>query len=520
MTSSALNRRQANPRVLLAYPPLQFAPEETARPDSSLGIPYLHAAARRAGYDVDILDMSIGRPGRDSLRETFYRRQQLDGLGQGLARVGMTTERILEEVQPYSVIGITSIFTQQTSPCLEVARAIRREYPDKLLIAGGVNARSLRRVFFDAGFDVIFGSEAEGSLVTFMGWLSRRQPDALSDVPGIYWRSGDRERGTPAPPAVRDLDQLPPPSWYALPNESYWEIGEPWGGKAGWLEGQSPRFAPMITSRGCPFRCSYCHISKEQRGDEAGFLGRLRLHSLERVEMELEILRGLGVDLIYVNDDSFLAIRNRVLGILRIMQEHSFTVADVNGVNIRHLFLRDGDGDYRVDRELLEEMYDAGFRRIGLPFESGSQRLIDRYSTSKWSLEEHDVLELVSVMADMGFTINGNFLVGYPDESLTELTETFILARNVIEAGMQACGFFVVQPFPGTALFEEAVADGQLDIDDLWDVMTWTKVRSTSPYRELSVDKALLNYSRNLAHYLLNGEESLSDEWMAAFVQQ
>ncbi|WKE69210.1 B12-binding domain-containing radical SAM protein [Streptomyces sp. WP-1] len=507
-----LTRRIGEPRILCLYATLQYYPDEVCRPDSSLGLIYLHSALRQAGFQADLLDASIGRPGRDDLSDTFYRRTPLPEVAPDLFRIGMTPERILEEVEPFDVIAISSIFTQQTGRCIEIAQLVKSVYPEKILVAGGVNARSLKDYFLDRGFDAIFLSEGEKSLVAFAEFLRSGRP-SLDEVPGISFRRDGRTVTAPAGPPVTDLDEYPMPSWDALPNEQYWEISEPWGGRDGWLEDQKPRFASILTSRGCPYRCTYCHISKEV-GGEAGDIGRLRFHSVERVEQELDTLKGLGVELVYINDDSLLAWKHRVHKVLDLLQRYDFLLADINGVNIRHLFKRTGSGDrLEVDVELLEHLYTAGFRRIGLPFESGSQRLLDKYSTAKWRIDKCDVFELIRTMADMGFTTNANFMVGYPDETLEELSQTYMLARRAMDAGLDGCGFFMVQPFPGTALYDEAVASGQLDPVTRPDDMGWSKSQSPSPFRDLKIDPQVLHYSRNLAFAMLNSDRR-SRAWL------
>ncbi|MFL6128913.1 MAG: cobalamin-dependent protein, partial [Mycobacteriales bacterium] len=166
-----LARRIPNPRFLCLYAPLQYTPEEVIRPDSSLGLPYLYAALAAAGFEVSLLDTSIGRPDRDRLADTFYRRTPLPEISPDHFRIGMTPERILEEVEDFDVVAVSSIFTQQTSRCLEIGRLVKQAYPDKILIAGGVNARSLKSVFFDHGYDVVFVSESEKPLVAFASFL-------------------------------------------------------------------------------------------------------------------------------------------------------------------------------------------------------------------------------------------------------------------------------------------------------------------------------------------------------------
>ena len=269
-----LRRRIKDPRFLLVFPPLQFAAGEMIRPDGTLALAYLDAALTTAGFASRILDMSIGTA-QDRLEDTFYRTTTL---ASGMVRVGMSPERILEEVRDIDVVAVTSIFTQQTSRCFEVSDLIRQAYPDKLLIAGGVNARSLTRHFLDHGFDAVFLSEGERAIVDFARLLDCGTP-ALSEISGIAFRQDGRTMVNPTRHLTVDLDEYPMPAWDKLPNERYWEISRIWGGKEGWMDGAPrPKYAAVLTSRGCPFRCTYCHISKE-RGEETGDIATLRLHS-------------------------------------------------------------------------------------------------------------------------------------------------------------------------------------------------------------------------------------------------
>jgi radical SAM superfamily enzyme YgiQ (UPF0313 family) len=493
-------RKIKEPSFLLAFPPMQFATGEMIRPDGTLALPYLAASLNRAGFRADILDMSVGAQ-QDTLEQTFYREERISD---HFVRVGMTHERILQEVRSYDVIGITSIFTQQTSRCFEISRLIKKHFPEKILIAGGVNARSLRHHFFDHGFDVVFLSESENAIVDFARHLDTGEPK-LEEVSGIAYRSGGKIVINPVAPAVHNLDDYAMPAWEKLPNQKYWEISRLFGGKEGWLTPDShPKYAALITSRGCPFRCTYCHISKE-RGAEAGDIGDLRLHSVERVADELEHLSRTGVDTIFINDDSFLAKKARVFQILERLRKYHFTLADVNGVNIAHLFTRQG-GELVVDEDLLVALYEAGFRRISIPFESGTQRIISKYSTGKWNLQNCDVLDLVRRMNRVGIVASGNFMIGYPDETPDELTNTFMLARRAMDAGLAACSFFMVQPFPGTLLFEESIQNGQLSPDWHWDDLGWSK---GSPFNHPKISKDVLKYTWELVWKLLNRDSRI-----------
>ena len=99
-------------------------------------------------------------------------------------------------------------------------------------------------------------------------------------------------------------------------------------------------------------------------------------------------------------------------------------------------------------------------------------------------------------------------MIGYPDEELDELTNTFLLAKKQIDAGMIACQFFMVQPFPGSALFDESIANGQLSSSWDWDEMGWSK---GSQFNHPKIDKSLLKYCWSLAWKLLNNDSRVEE---------
>lgn len=483
------------PRFLLMYSALQFAPEEMAKPDGSLSLPYLAGALREAEYDVDILDVSVGGP-NDKLEDTFFSTSHLPS---GLIRVGMLRERIEHEIADYDVIGISSIFTTQTTMVLDLIRTVKEFAPEKLVLTGGVNARNLRDRFFAAGVDIICLSEAEITIVQI--GEAMRGLRTLSEIQGIAFLDADgKEIVNPQVSVIMDLDELPFPAWDLLPLNKYWEISRPHGGQ--FPEGMRIQYASLQTSRGCPFKCLYCHISKEEKGSKFGDLGKLRLKSIGRVIEEMNRLKDLGVEHLFFEDDSLFAKKKRAYKLFDQVQGMGFELADVNGINICHLLKKE---NYRltVDMEFLENLSTAGFRWLHLPFESGSKRLIDKYSTSKWDIDKTDVEEMIRGCTAAGIHTAGNYIIGYPDETIDEIYTTILAAKTHVEQGLNHAAIFAMVPFPGTRIYEMCLELGMIDPDFDTDIMKWTK----SSLKNTPVSPEALEYLRQLAWLTVNRRE-------------
>jgi radical SAM superfamily enzyme YgiQ (UPF0313 family) len=499
--------RVRDPRFLLFYSALQFAPGEVAKPDGSLSLAYVAGALRRAGYDVRVLDCSVGSDG-DELAETFFRSEPLPT---GLFRVGMSEERIAAIAAEYDVFGISSIFTPQTTMVLALIRALKQWHPEKLIVVGGVNARNLRRRFFDAGADIIAMSEAESTVVDIADALRGR--GALTDVAGIAYRREDGGEAITPPAAVpMDLDVLPMPAWDLLPMQQYWDISRPHGGD--FPKHQRVRYASMQTSRGCPFRCQYCHISLEDDDSAFGAIGRFRMKSIDRVLQELDALKSLGADYIFLEDDSLFAKKPRAHQMFRLVREMGLNLLDVNGINVCHLQKNYG-GRLGPDVEFLEVLAEAGLRFWALPFESANQRLIDSYATSKWSIKNSNIPDLLAAMASAGIRASGNYMIGYPDETVAEIYNTVTMAKRHVEQGLEYALFFTVVPFPGSLMYERALASGQLDANFDPDTMRWTR----SVFKQLCMSADALEHVRQVAWLTVNRRDYISykrDMWVDA----
>ena len=458
-----------DPKFLLLYSPQRHDPTYgTVKPEVSLGNLYLAAALENNGFQVDILDCCIGNETKHSMEESFERTTPLSN---GMIRVGLSPEAILKECAGYDVIGISSIFTPQTYMVEETVRLISKAYPEKIIIMGGINARTQFKRFFDAGAHLICVSEAERTIIN-IGNLIRQGSADFSNISGIAFLDNGNIRINPATDIEDNLDNLPIPAWHKLPLERIGFINRPHGGslrKQGNLE-KPEIYMSMMTSRGCPYDCDFCHISGEQEGSITGYIGKFRFQSEKYVEQQVNRIIELGGEYIYIEDDSLLAKKKRAMNIFRMLIKYGLKLGDVNGVNLSHLH-KNEKSKIVVDDEMLETMAEAGFDRLSFPVESGSQRIIDKWVSGKINHEIYDISKLIKKANALGITVSSCYLIGYPDETEEELYQTIVVARRHLDAGSAYVNLTIVTPFPGTALYDYVIKNDLLlpgiDIADL-----------------------------------------------------
>jgi len=480
------------PKVLLLYPPEQRWPGMMVKPNGSLAYPALGGALREIDCYVEIYDACVGNED-DDIQE-FYKTTKLDS---GLVRTGVSDKRILEMVKDFDIIGLTSIFSSQETMVLHCCKIIKEKYPEKLLLAGGSNARWRVETFLNNGFDIVATSEAEETIKEIIQTYRKGSRD-WSTVPQIkYIKNGEIINNSQLGKVIMNLDELPFPAWDLLPIERYWKIKR--GHGVSWL-GEEAKYASIMTSLGCPFKCTYCHIGKEIKGSLTQEIGRFRIKSDERVIEELLYLKNeLGVKQVFIEDDSLFGRKKRAIRLLKKMVDLDLRLMDINGINIIHL-LKDG----KPDLEVIELMAQAGFTEFSTPFESGNARILKKWSSNKWDINNTDVKGLIEALKKNNIRMDANYIIGFPDETREEVLNTIAFAKQNAEWGVDTSGFFICMPLPGTVMFDYCMEHGLLGKDFNIDRMNWRNanmVNTPVPPEELESirDKAW--------------EEVNSDEW-------
>jgi len=390
-------------RVILIKP---YQPAELPVPiicQPQLGILYLAAALRRHfGGQVDVA----------------YRDMNL---------CMETPEKVAAEIAgKYDLAGISAL-TLEADAAHSLAGAIRTLSPDTVIALGGPYARSARGSIMAKGdFDWIFHGEAD---LTFPRAVEARffVDGDLSSVPGLTWRAvpdGPYLSNDGDSPAA-DLDALPLPAWDLAPLDAYARRHN----MNGTLRAR--RYAPLFTSRGCPYRCSYCHDI---------FGRKTRFRSPDNVLAEIDLLKNrYGVKEFQIIDDIFNLDRRRMREIAeKIIARHGrrrlfFTFP--NGVR--------GDIIILGDLPLLRDM---GVYDMGVAVETASPRLQKLINKG---IDLGRIHRTVEAAVRAGISVKGFFMLGFPTETREELEATI---RFAVESKLSIAYFFSVIPQHGTPL--------------------------------------------------------------------
>ncbi len=388
------------------------------RPDSRsdelippFGLGYLITAARK-NHDVDLLD---------GIKEKLTP----DKFGEILAK------------KSYDVIGI-QIFTFQVARTKDYIKKIKELLPNAKIILGGPHP-SCASVNIFSLFPQIswaFRGEAEIGLAKLLDLMAEGNinNENLAGIPGLIWRNNDKTVVNQQY-FVDNLDELGFPSWDILKPNSY-----PLAPHGGFFKNYP--IAPIITTRGCPFSCTYC----------AGSLvsgKKIRSRSVGNIIEEIKLLYNeYGIREIHIEDDNFTFNPEFVKDFCRKLKENNLNITWTcpNGVRLDTL-----------TEELLLTMKDAGLYSISVGVESGSERIL---KDMKKNLTKEKIQEKVGLIKKCGLEVSGFFIIGYPTETLKDIMETIDFS---LELDLKRAGFSLFKPFPGTEITRKLMESGELE---------------------------------------------------------
>ena len=388
----------------------------------NLALGYLAGAVRAAGHEVTVLDAA-----RDELTLEQFR--------QAVAR------------GRYDVVGL-NVFSPSFAAAADYARAVREVAPAAVVVAGGPHptfepVETLLRI---PAIDYVVAGEGEIALPRLLACVSGGgvpSTEALRALPNLAWRDGGTVACNPVQ-RVDDLDALAPVAWDLLAPDRFPTV--PNG-----VFSRKARIAPIITTRGCPYRCAFC-------GARHTLGSRVRVRSAEAVVAEMaELQRRFGVEEIHVLDDGFTQDRAHALRVCEHVRRARLGLpwAIPSGVRLDTL-----------DVELLRAMEDAGVYSMAVGIEAGSQRVLD---LMKKHLTLATIREKVALIKrHTRIRVTGFFILGFPGETLAEARQTVQLA---LELPIDRANFFNFTPFPGSEIHAQLRASGQLrgvSYDDLF----------------------------------------------------
>jgi anaerobic magnesium-protoporphyrin IX monomethyl ester cyclase len=419
--------------VLLIKPPFKLSAEgRHYNPiPPPLGIAYLAAYAQERGYSVRILD---------ALAEGWNRIHPLED---DFFRVGLSDEQILNRLQEWrpDVVGITNPFTSQSEYMFHVAKLVKEFNPSIKVVVGGVHPTCApEECMENLNIDFVVIGEGEVPFVELLDHLSGGRE--IYSVKSVYYRICGQVRFNGVEQQIRDIDTIPYPAYDLLNMDKYFDASKADSTIRG---GHHSRWSMILTSRGCPYNCSFCGAHMLN-----GHVWRGR--TPENVIGELEYLKKeYWLERFTVEDSNFTFDMDRAEKICDLLIERK--------MNLKWS-LPNGLRADKLNKQLVEKMKTAGCVEITIAVEHGDQEFLDTIIHKHLDLKT--VEESVKTIAKAGIPVSGFFILGIPPETKKTADKTFRFAVKLASLGMTPQVGIAI-PLPATEMTERCLKEGLID---------------------------------------------------------
>ena len=356
-------------RLLLVHPKFPYRGKDLF----PIGLGYL-ASVTRDKAEVFVLDENVETFDAEKIRKTSF-----------------------------EVVGITAT-TPSFPRAVEIAKTIKEINTKTRVIMGGTHVTFAPEDALNAGADVVIRGEGEATFAELLeSW-------DLEKIKGISYIRNGKIIHNPERELIKNLDELPFPAWGHFPLKNYGIIS-------------------LITSRGCPYSCSYCSATRFWKQS-------VRFRSPENVMEELKRIHELGFKLVRFMDSTFTLNQQRAIRICKRIEESNVDIKW--SCETRADFISDA---------LLEALRSAGCTLLCIGIDSASQEVLDK---CRRSIDTATMKEAFEKIRRYGIATRAYVTFGFPGETEKTVRETIKFLEEIKpEQTLLSLG----TAYPGTELW-------------------------------------------------------------------
>jgi len=365
-----------------------------------IGLLSIATVLSRAGHEVRILDaLALGFDIKETIDETIQWKPDLVGI---------------------------SAWTDYWYSALQTGKGLREALPQIHICFGGPHVGIYPEETLESTVaDSIIAGDGEAPMLHLCQALE--QNCSVESHPGLHLAGNPVQPGPGRVYIEKDLDRFAPPDRRLLDHSPY-----------GSVLGKGEALTTMITSRGCPHRCTFCKLDFQKSA----------FRSAQSVVDEFREIASLGFKEVEIYDDTFTASRSRTEDICRML------IQENTGI---HWAIRDRVN--RADPELLRLMHKAGCRRVHYGVESGVNRILKEM---RKGITTNQARKAAAMAKDAGMTVLTYFMFGGWSETKEEMQDTI---RFALELNAEYSEFSILIPYPGTELYSTALKQGAIESD-------------------------------------------------------
>lgn len=379
---------------------------EIMKPYPPLGLLYLSAYLKQKDFAVAIFDSTFA--GQQDFAQLLSAKKP--------AAVGLYANLMTK----FNVLAMISIAKQHHCT----------------VIVGGPDPPYYAEEYLDCGADIVVIGEGEQTLEELLPILQSGRHERLPQVAGIVFKDQHgRVQRTPARPLLADLDRLPLPDRGAIDLPRY---------VAAWRTHHGTGAVSLITSRGCPYSCTWCSHSVYGKS--------LRKRSPQLCAEEVELIRAAyQPDMLWYADDVFNINHKWLFEYAAALQQRK--------IKIPFECICRAD---RLNEEIVAVLAEMGCLRVWLGSESGSQRLLDQM---KRGVKAEQVQAMTRLAKRYGLETGMFLMWGFEDENEDDIAATI---DHVKKANPDLVLTTVSYPIKGTEYYQRMAEQNLIAANGKW----------------------------------------------------
>ena len=382
-----------------------------------IGLSYIAAVLRQAGHEVVVIDAPGEAPHAIVTRES--------PIG-ALSFQGLTPRELVERIPPSAeILGLTHMFLHEWPIVREIVELAKKRFPKIVVVLGGENATAFWRTIFTQthAVDYCILGEGEDTAVELLEDLALGR-DAKG-VPGIARHADGPAQEVPPRSRIMEVERLPRPAWDLFRVENYLGLKDTYGVDRG-------RSMPILASRGCPFKCTFCSSAQMWTGI---YIARSPAEVVAEIRDYVEKYRIENMDFF---DLTAIVRKDWILEFCELLSRESFKVV---------WQLPAGTRSEALDEEVLSRMYRTGCRNITYAPESGSPRMLH---IMRKKVDLQALLRSLRSAVRCHLVTRVNIIIGHPREVRKDTLASLFFLIKAAWFGCDDAAVMIFSPYPGS----------------------------------------------------------------------
>ena len=395
--------------------------------DPHTGIPFMpHMAAYLAGslkkhYHVNVIDC-LG------INSNNFRKYK------NFTIIGIDEDEVVKRIDKNSKYSFIYCRTIEDLYSVErIIKKIKTSLKSKIILFENIqttNSFSLKKInkyLFDMGADALIFGEPEHTSLDAIDFFENKTQKKIFDF--AYIDSHNNIIINDQKNFYKELDKLNFPDWESFDLNGYWELGF-----AHPPIKKNIKFLPILTSRGCPYRCYFC-VSPTLNPTWRGRSAKNVVDEMQYFKEKLNVTDFHVSDLDpTVNDKRTKEISKEIIK---------------RKLNIEWKFAQGTKIETIKSDETLDLLKKSGLSFFSFSPESGSKQLMKKLNKP---FDYEKALHVVKYLNKINIRTQACFLIGTPDEKFTDIIKSILYIIKLTFHGVDEIAVFIYSPIPGSAL--------------------------------------------------------------------